>query len=52
MKLAAATAIANIVTDDDRCADYIIPDSFNTMVTPAVAAAVADAAKRTGVSRL
>ncbi len=52
MKLAAAKAIADIVTDADRRSDYIIPDSFNEKVTPAVAAAVADAARSTGVARL
>ena len=52
MKLAAAYAIADIVTDDDRSYDYIIPDSFNKKVTPAVAAAVAEAAKRSGIARL
>ena len=52
MKLAAAHAIAGIVTDDDRSADYIIPDSFNEQVTPAVAEAVAKAARQTGVARI
>lgn len=52
MKLAAAYAIAGIVTDDDRSAEYIIPDSFNEKVTPAVAKAVADAARKTGVARI
>lgn len=52
MKLAAAYAIANIVTDEERSPEYIIPDSFNEKVTPAVAAAVAEAARKTGVARL
>ncbi|MBR6359948.1 MAG: NAD-dependent malic enzyme [Lachnospiraceae bacterium] len=52
MKLAAATAIAGIVTDADRSPEYIIPDSFNEKVTPAVAAAVADAARKSGVARI
>ena len=52
MKLAAAYAIANIVTDADRKPEYIIPDSFNQKVTPAVAAAVAEAARQTGVARV
>ncbi len=51
MKIAAAHAIAGIVTDADRSADYIIPDSFNTKVTPAVASAVAEAARKSGVTR-
>ena len=52
MKLAAAKAIAAIVTDEDRRPDYIIPDSFNKKVTQAVAAAVAKAAQETGVARI
>ena len=52
MKLAAAKAIADIVTDADRSPEYIIPDSFNKKVTPAVAAAVAEAARKTGVNRI
>ncbi|MCR5301406.1 MAG: NAD-dependent malic enzyme [Lachnospiraceae bacterium] len=52
MKLAAAKAIADIVTDADLRSDYIIPDSFNEKVTPAVAAAVAEAARATGVARI
>ncbi len=52
MKLAAANAIASIVTDKDRSPEYIIPDSFNKEVTPAVAAAVAEAARKTGVARI
>lgn len=52
MKLAAAYAIANIITDAERSPEYIIPNSFNTAVTPAVASAVAKAARDTGVARL
>ena len=52
MKLAAAYAIAGIVTDEYRSAEYIIPDSFNKKVTPAVAKAVAEAARKTGVARI
>jgi len=52
MKLAAAYAIAGIITDEDRSPEYIIPNSFNKDVTPAVAAAVAKAARDTGVARL
>ena len=52
MKLAAAYAIANIITNDVRTPEYIIPNSFNKDVTPAVAAAVAKAARDTGVARL
>ncbi len=52
MKLAAAYAIAGIVTDEDRKPGYIIPDSFNEKVKPAVAAAVAEAARKSGVARI
>ena len=52
MKLAAAYAIASIVTDEELNPDYIIPNSFNEKVTPAVAKAVAKAARDTGVARL
>ena len=52
MKLAAAHAIADIVTDADRKPEYIIPDSFNAKVKDAVATAVADAARKTGVARI
>lgn len=52
MKLAAAYAIADIITDAERSPEYIIPNSFNKEVTPAVAKAVAKAARDTGVARL
>ena len=52
MKLAAAHAIASIVTDADRKPEYIIPDSFNKQATKAVAKAVAEAAKKSGVARI
>ena len=52
MKLAAAYAIAGIVTDADRSPGYIIPDSFNEKVKPAVASAVAEAARKSGVARI
>lgn len=52
MKIAAARAIASFVTDDKLSADYIIPSPFETGVAPAVAAAVAQAARDTGVARI
>ncbi len=52
MKLAAAYAIASIISDEELSPDYIIPNSFNEKVTPAVAKAVAQAARDTGVARL
>ncbi len=51
MKLAAANAIAACITDAELSADYIIPSVFNRRVTPAVAAAVEEAAHVTGVAR-
>ncbi|QDS86498.1 NAD-dependent malic enzyme [Rosistilla ulvae] len=51
MKVAAAKAIADIITDDERCSDYIIPSVFDRRVAAAVAKAVADAAAETGVAR-
>lgn len=50
MKLAAAQALADLVGDELR-ADYIIPAAFDPRVGRAVAAAVAEAARRTGVAR-
>jgi malate dehydrogenase (oxaloacetate-decarboxylating) len=51
MQLAAAEAIAAIVDEEHRAADYIIPGVFNRDVAPAVARAVAEAARLTGVAR-
>ena len=51
MKEAAARAIASIVSEDELSEDYIIPDAFNEKVAPAVAAAVAEEARRSGISR-
>ncbi|MDD2970420.1 MAG: NAD-dependent malic enzyme [Lachnospiraceae bacterium] len=52
MKIAAARAIAGFVTDDKLCADYIIPSPFDEGVAQAVAKAVAQAARDTGVARI
>ncbi len=51
MKLAAAHALADIVSENELCEEYIIPSMFDPRVVPAVASAVADAAVRTGVAR-
>jgi malate dehydrogenase (oxaloacetate-decarboxylating) len=51
MKLAAAHALAGIVADSERNEEYITPSMFDPRVVPTVAAAVADAAIRTGVAR-
>jgi malate dehydrogenase (oxaloacetate-decarboxylating) len=50
MKMAAARAIAAIVTDQELHEDYIIPSVFNRDVAPAVAAAVADEARASGTA--
>lgn len=52
MKLAAAWAIAELITEDMLRPDYIIPSVFDKRVAPAVASAVAAAAKKTGVARI
>ena len=52
MKIAAAKAIASFVTDDKLSADYIIPSALDKTVAQAVAKAVAQAARVTGVARL
>jgi malate dehydrogenase (oxaloacetate-decarboxylating) len=51
MKLAAAHALAAIVGKDELSEEYITPSMFDSRVVPAVSAAVADAAVRTGVAR-
>ena len=51
MKLAAAEALAGLINDDELSADYIIPKAFDKRVDSAVSAAVADAARKTGVAR-
>lgn len=52
MKLAAAYALANIISDSELNPDYIVPGAFDKRVVPAVAKAVADAAIKTGVARI
>ena len=52
MKMAAAMALAGLISDEDLSADYIIPQAFDPRVGPAVAAAVAEAARKSGVARL
>ena len=48
MKMAAAEALAGLIQDDELSADYIIPKAFDPRVGPAVAAAVAEAARKSG----
>src|SRR5829696_4294105 len=51
MKLAAAEAIAGVIPEDDLSEDYIVPSVFDERVAPAVAEAVAESAKKTGMAR-
>lgn len=52
MKMAAAAALAGLISEEERSADYIIPAAFDPRVGQAVAQAVAQAARDTGVARL
>ena len=52
MKKAAAEAIAGLISDEELNENYIIPAAFDPRVGPAVAQAVAEAARRTGVARI
>ena len=52
MKIAAATAIAGLVADEELCAEYVIPAPFDKRVAPTVAKAVKEAAIKTKVNRI
>ena len=52
MKIAAALALAELVSESELSADFILPAPFDERVAPTVAAAVADAAIRSGVARI
>ena len=52
MKMAAAMALAELISDEELNADYIIPAAFDPRVGPAVAKAVAEAARKSGVARI
>ena len=52
MKMAAAKALADLITEDELDAEHIIPYAFDPKVGPAVAAAVAQAARASGVARI
>ena len=52
MKMAAAKALADLISDEELSADYIIPKAFDQRVGKAVAAAVAEAARASGVARI
>lgn len=52
MLTAASYAIASLVDDSKLCAEYILPKAFDKRIAPAVASAVADAARKSGVARI
>ena len=52
MKIAAAKAIAGLVSDEELNEEYILPKAFDMRVRNAVAKASAEAAKKSGVSRI
>ena len=52
MKVAAAYALAGLVSDEELNADYILPKAFDPRVKDAVAKATAEAARASGVARL
>ena len=52
MKIADAEALANLISEEELSPEYFIPKAFDKRVGPAVAKAVADAARKTGVARI
>ena len=52
MKVAAAMALASLISDEELSADYVIPRALDPRVAPAVAKAVAEAARKSGVARI
>ena len=52
MKIAAAKALAGLVSDEELCAEYILPKAFDPRVKYAVAKAAAQAARESGVARI
>ena len=52
MKIAASRALAGLISDKELREDYIIPKAFDPRVAGAVAAAVAEAARKSGVARI
>ncbi len=52
MKMAAAQALAGLISDEELNEEYIIPQAFDKRVGPAVAKAVAEAARKSGVARV
>ena len=52
MKMATSYAIASLVSDEELNPDYILPKAFDPRIAPTVAAAVAEAARKSGVARI
>ena len=52
MKMAAVYALSSLVSDEELSTEYILPKAFDTRIAPTVAKAVADAARKSGVSRI
>lgn len=52
MLMAAAKALAGVVTDEELSREHIIPEAFDGRVVPAIASAVADAARECGIARI
>lgn len=52
MKIAAANALADLITEEELTAEYIIPAAFDERVGKSVAKAVAEAARKSGVARI
>lgn len=52
MKMAAAQALAGLISEEELSEEYIIPQAFDKRVGSAVAKAVADAARKSGVARI
>jgi malate dehydrogenase (oxaloacetate-decarboxylating) len=52
MKIAAAKSIASLVSDEELCPEFILPEPFDQRVGSTVAKAVAEAARKTGVARI
>ena len=52
MKIAAANALASLISDEELNEDYIIPAPFDPRVKEAVSKAIAQAARDTGVARI
>ncbi len=52
MKIAAAHALSESISEEELSADYILPEAFDARIRPAVAKAVAEAARKSGVARI